>query len=177
MPVGKIGGMRKTLTYCAIAVALLSITSAAQRRPGGAAAPDQKVGAAIDLRVNGTPYTFKGQAVCHHLAMGSIYDIRAERWSVQQSEADRSAALTLWRPLTGGADMVTLSITLGGKRHDVNTVKSPNATKTEGSGSVRLSQQGGAGTFTVDATAASGAKVTGTIKCDQFTVPEVVAGD
>ena len=131
----------------------------------------------IDLRVDGAPYTFKGPAVCHHLATGSIYDTRAERWSVQQSEAGRNVALTLWRPLAGGTDMVTLSITLGGKRHNVNTVKSPNATKTEGSGSVRLSQQGAAGTFSIDATAASGAKITGAIRCDQFTVPDVVAGN
>jgi hypothetical protein len=73
--------------------------------------------------------------------------------------------------------MVTLAITSGGKRHDVNTVKNPRATATAGSGNVRLASKGAGGVFTLDATAASGAKISGTVACERFTVPELVAGD
>ena len=73
--------------------------------------------------------------------------------------------------------MVTLSISVGGKRYDVSTVKSPQATQASGSASVKFASQGGGATFTVDATTASGAKLNGTIKCESFTMPEPVAGD
>jgi hypothetical protein len=150
---------------------------AAQRRPAGSPPADEKTTMVIDLQVNGAGYAFKGQGTCHHVAKGSIYDTPAERWSVRQSDSGRSVALTLWRPLKGAGDMVNLSITAGGKSHDVNTVKSPQAAKSTGSGNVRLAGKGAGGVFTLDATAASGAKITGTISCEKFTVPAIVAGD
>ena len=87
----------------------------AQRRPAGSAPREAKVSATIALDVAGTAYQFSGQAVCEHLSRGSIYDIPAERWSVRHSEAARDLSLTVWRPQSGGGDMVTLAVGIGGK--------------------------------------------------------------
>ena len=83
--------------------------------------------------------------------------------------------LSLWRPASGAGDMVQLNIYMGGKRYDVSTIKSPQGPS--GAGSVKLATEGTGGTFTVDATTASAATITGTIKCDAFPAAEVVAGD
>ena len=155
------------------ATLLLSFSASAQRRP--VASEDPKVNVAIDLKVNGAPYAFKGEASCDHLAEGSIYDIAAKRWSVRQDDNGRNLNLSLWRPAGGGADMVQLNIYVGGKRYDVSTIKSPQGPS--GSGSVKLTPEGTGGTFTVDATTASAAKITGTIKCAAFPASRAVAGN
>jgi len=149
----------------------------AQRRPAGAAPQEAKVNATITLNVAGTAYHFSGQAVCEHLPQGSIYDIPAARWSVRHSEAARDLSLTVWHPQSGGGDMVTLAVGIGGKRHDVNTVKAPKATSVTGSATVKFAPEGKGGTFSLNAIAGSGAAVTGTIKCDAFTTPAAVAGN
>jgi len=148
----------------------------AQRRPAGSVPQEATVSAAIALKVAGMDYQFSGQAVCEHLSSGGIYDIPAERWSVRHSESARDLSLTVWRPQSGGGDMVTLAVDIGGKRHDVNTVKAPKAPSTTGSATVKFAPEGKGGTFTLNATAGSGAAVTGTIKCAAFTTPAAVAG-
>ena len=151
---------------------MLSITTSAQRRVPGS--QEKKVGVAIDLKVNSVPYTFKGDAICDHLAKGSIYDIVAERWSVRHDDNGRNINLSLWRPIKGG-DMVQLNVYMAGKRYDVSTIKSPQGPS--GSGSVKLVKEGTGGTFTIDAATASAGKITGTIKCDAFPASDAVAGD
>jgi hypothetical protein len=164
----------RTVSFAFLCVALTCSTGAsAQRRLPGS--QEKKVGVAVDLKVNGTPYTFKGDASCDHLAKGSIYDIAAERWSARQDDNGRNINLSLWRPAGGAGDMVTLNVYMDGKRYDVSTVKSPQGPS--GSGSVKLTPEGTGGTFTIDVTTASAAKITGTIKCDAFPASEAVAGD
>ena len=165
-----------TVLSFAAALAIVSPTPA-QRRPAGSVPQEAKVGATIALKVAGMAYQFSGQAVCEHLSRGSIYDIPAARWSVRHSDADRDLSLTVWRPQSGGGDMVTLAIAIGGKRHDVNTVKAPKATSVTGSATVTFAPEGKGGTFTLNATAGSGAAVTGTIKCGAFTTPVAVSGN
>lgn len=167
-----------SFTVLGLAAALtIAAPAPAQRRPAGSVPQEAKVGATIALTVAGTAYQFNGQAVCEHLSGGSIYDIPAARWSVRHSDAARDLSLTVWRPQSGGGDMVTLAIGLGGKRHDVNTVKAPKATSGTGSATVTFAPAGKGGTFTLNATTGSGAAVTGTIKCEAFTTPVAVAGN
>jgi hypothetical protein len=165
-----------TALYLAIALTFIAPLSA-QRRPAGSAPPEEKVNATITLTVAGTAYNFTGQAVCEHLAQGSIYDIPAARWSVRHNETARDLNLSVWRPQSGGGDMVTLAVAMGGKRHDVNTVKAARATAVTGSATVKFAPEGKGGTFTINAIAGSGAAVSGTIKCDAFTTPAAVAGN
>ena len=149
----------------------------AQRRPAGITPQEVTVGAAIALTVAGTPYQYSGQAVCEHLSRGSIYDVAAARWSVRHSGAGRDVSLTVWRPQSGGDDMVTLAVNVEGTRYDVNTVKAPRAPSAVGSGTVTFAPEGKGGSFTINATAGSGALITGTIKCDAFTTSAAVAGN
>ena len=172
--------MRITQSFtvlCFASALTLVAPLSAQRRPAGAAPQEAKVSATISLDVAGAPYQFSGQAVCEHLSQGAIYDIPAARWSVRHNEAARDLSLTVWRPQSGSGDMVTLAVAIGGKRHDVNTVKAPRAPAVTGSATVTFAPEGKGGTFTLKATAGSGAAVTGTIKCAAFTTPEAVAGN
>jgi hypothetical protein len=157
-------------------VLTVSTPLVAQRRPPGSTPQESTVGAAIALSVGGMTYAFTGKAECEHLAGGSIYDTVAERWSVQQQDNGRSLNLNLWHPMSGGSDMVMLSISLGGKTYTLDTVKRPQSAQTTGSGTVKLVPQGNGGTFTVNGKAGSGAAISGTIKCDSFTASNPVAG-
>jgi len=127
------------------------------------------------LKAGGVAYDFTGPATCEHSPNGSIYNVVAERWSVRHSDGTRQLNLNLWHPLTGGQDMVTLSISTGGKRYDVDTVKGPSV-QTSGTGTARFAAAGNGGTLTIDAATASGAKITGSVKCDAFTSAEVAGG-
>ena len=163
--------------FSVLFAAILTLTAplSAQRRPSASPA-EETVSTTIALSVGGAPYNFSGQATCEHVPQGSIYDTVAERWSVRQQSAGRSLSLNLWHPLSGAADMVTMSVSTAGKRHDVDTVKKPQNNQTTGSANVKFVPQGKGGTITIDATAGSGAKISGTIKCDAFTAVTPVAG-
>lgn len=157
-------------------VLLLALTVAAapsadqiRRQPGGG---QEKVNATINLTVGATAYNFTGQAKCDHLAKGSIFGTIAERWSVSQSEGSRSLLMNLWKPLAGGENLLTLYVSTGSKDQVIDT----GAPEKKGSGTVVLAPEGNGGTFTIKGTTDSGAKVSGTIKCDAFTAAVAVAG-
>lgn len=168
-------------SFRAVIITVLGVASmlaplSAQRRPAGQP-PETKVPATINLKVAGAAYTFSGPATCEHLQRGSIYDTPAERWSVQQADGSRSLSLTVWRPLAGGEDMITLSVSDGGKRADVDTVKGRQQTQTTGSGRVKFAPAGKGGTFTIEAKTTSGSAIAGTIACESFTPATPVAGN
>lgn len=159
---------------CTIGASLLCLVSnatEAQRRVAGQTQPTQRIEAA--LKVGGDTYTSGEPGTCTHAPTASIHQVVSELWRVQQSSDGRSLSLSFWRPKDGSADMVTLSVTSGKTSHQINTVRGGGATS--GSGKVTLEQSGTGGTFTVDARAASGVAVTGTIKCDSF-APHVAEG-
>ncbi len=157
-----------------VALSLTASPAADQfRRQPGSPAPDNKVGTTIALTVGTTAYKFTGQAKCEHMPKGSIYNTVAERWSVNQNEDGRSLLLNMWKPLAGGETLITLYVTTGGKNQVVDT----SAPAKKGSGTVTMAPEGKGGIFTITATTDSGAKVSGTIKCDAFTAAEAVAGD
>ncbi len=156
----------------AIALMIISAASAQGRRMPWM---PEEVGVAITLQVAGQPYRFDGKAVCQHAPVGSIYDVVAERWSIQQSDGQRSVGLNLWRPKKISGDMFSLDVTIGGKSYRVNTVTA-GGTAVQGSGKVTLTTSGAGGTFTINATAANGAAITGTIKCSAFTDAVAVGG-
>lgn len=164
---------KSVLIAFAGAVMIPSI-SAAQVRRAPATPADTKVAVAIALRVDGQPYQFDGNASCEHESMASIYGVAAEMWIVQQSEGQRSIALTMWRPKNAQGNWLSLGVSGGGKSYTVSTVTAPGAT-VQGSGKVTLAPSGAGGTFTIEATAATGAVIAGTIKCSAFT-PVIAEG-
>ncbi len=160
------------------AIAMMTASVAAgQRRSVPAMPADTKVDVAITLQIAGQPYRFEGKAECRHAPVASIYNVVAQMWSVQQSNGQRSIALTLWRPRSTSGDMFSLNVAAGGKSYLVNTVKPDRQSAVEGSGKAALTTSGLGGTFTINATAANGAAVTGTIECSAFTAAIAEGGE
>ena len=147
---------------------LLFVSVAAAQRPAPSTPADDTVAVTIALQAGGGPFRFTGQATCTHEPRGYIYSVPAQLWSVAQTDATRRVSLTLWRQADGAGDMFTLYVRSGGKTYKTSTVKTKDGGSQEGSGEVTFAKAGAGGTFTVNATTASGAKVSGTIKCEGF---------
>jgi hypothetical protein len=129
---------------------------------------ETKVDVSIALKVAGQPYNFSGKALCTHAPLASIYDTNAQQWRVEHDDGLQSVSLTFWRPTAGPGDMFTLHCTISGKSYLVNTVKTNGGGTIQGSGKVTFTPSKPGGTFTIDATAANGLAITGTIKCSAF---------
>ncbi len=134
-----------------------------------------KVEVSIALKVAGQSYNFSGQAHCTHAPQASIYDMNAQQWMVQHNEGLQSVSLTFWRPEAGSGDMFTLHCTISGRSYLVDTVKTKDGGTIQGSGKVTFTPSKPGGTFTIDATTATGFTITGTIKCSAFS-PAVEEG-
>jgi hypothetical protein len=120
------------------------------------------------LNVGGKKVEFRGQGQCKAAPQASIYDIPAALYSVSQSSGSQSLNLTLWQPKSGAANMMSLHISTGSTRYEVDTVKGGAKKDTKGSGSATVQKSGAGGTFTIDARTASGEKITGKIQCGRF---------
>ena len=147
----------------------LTITAAASAQRRAVPTNPAEARVAITLQVAGQTYHFEGKAACQRAPIASIYSVLAEMWSVQQSDGQRSVMLTLWRPRSTSGDVFSLNIDIGGKGYVVNTVKFGGGSAVRGSGKVAFTTSGAGGTFTINATTADGAAITGTIKCGAFT--------
>lgn len=132
--------------------------------------PAQPAGVPIEiaLQIGANKYTAGGQGECKSAPSASIYGIPASLSAVSHSEGGKSLRLTLWQPKSGPAEMMTLAISVAGKHYDVDTVKAPAKRDTKGSGHTKLQRSGTGAVFTVDAVAAGGEKISGTIKCAGF---------
>ena len=155
------------------AIALTITSAASAQRPGMSAMRDE-VDVAITLQVAGQPYQFEGKAECQHEPAAYIYSVPSEMWSVHQYDGRRSVNLSLWRPRNVSDDMFSLSVGTRGKSYLVNTIKPGGAVK--GSGKMTVTRSGAGGTFTINATTADGAVITGTIKCSAFTAAMAEGG-
>ena len=137
---------------------------------------ETKVDVSIALKVAGQPYDFSGKAPCTHAPQASIYETNAQQWRVEHNEGQRSLSLTFWRPASGSGDMFTLHCTISGKSYLVNTVKTDGGGTLQGSGKVTFTPSEPGGAFAIDATAANGSAITGTIKCSAFSAAVDEAG-
>jgi hypothetical protein len=167
---------RSRLIGVVIIATATTVSAGAQARRAATQTADPTVAVAVALKAGGDAYNFTGRGTCTYAPVAGIYDLRAEQWRVEQSGAGGGVTLTFWHPASG-ADMFTLSVTAGGTRSAVNTVKVGGKGTVEGSGTVTLAREGKGGTFTVAASTAKGARVTGTIKCDAFTPAIAEGGD
>ena len=142
-----------------------------QRRVPGAS-PEAQAPIHVSLTVAGQKFESSAPGKCTHAPVASIYQVMSELWTAQQSQEGRSLNLSLWRPKDGSGDMVSLSVNTGESSKRVSTVRGGTVA---GSGKVTLTPSGKGGTFTVDAKAADGTSITGTIKCDAFS-PHIAEG-
>lgn len=124
---------------------------------------------AVSLTAGGTQYAFAGEGTCEAAEAASIYGLPAALSTVRHRDGARSVTLSFWHPKNGSPGMMTLAVRLGGKDHRVSTVKVGGQGESQGSGTAALQKQGAGGLFTIDATAADGARIKGTIRCSAFT--------
>lgn len=156
---------------------LAAVDARAQRRAAPRAAGEgNKVAVAVSLAAGATQYAFTGEGACQSTPRASIYALPAALSSVRVHDGARSLNLTLWQPADGTPGMMSLGVNIDGKSHSVDTVKVGQQGRIQGSGTARLAKQGEAGVFTIDATAADGTKIKGTIRCASFTAPVAEGG-
>jgi hypothetical protein len=122
----------------------------------------------ISLQVGSEPYRSRGEGGCKAASQASIYGVNASLHSVSHSAGDRSLNLSLWQPKDRAPDMMSLHVSTGSARYLVDTVKAGAKRDTKGSGKATLQKAGAGGLFSIDAVAASGEKITGTIRCGRF---------
>jgi hypothetical protein len=122
----------------------------------------------IALQAGAKKYEFSGQGECKAAQQASIYGINAALYSVSHNAGGRRLNLTLWQPKSGSAEMMTLQVSDGSTRYEVDTVKGGAKRETKGSGKATLQKSGAGGVFTIAAVAATGEKIGGTIKCGRF---------
>jgi hypothetical protein len=152
----------------AVCGTVLVASVAAAQRQIPPPSPAKKVVVEITLQAGRESYRFSGPAECGHEPKGYIYMLAAQLWRVDQSDGARAVSLTFWRPANGSHDMFTIYVRGGGKRFEASTVKTDQGGSLKGSGEVTFASASPGGTFTVNATAANGAKISGTITCSGF---------
>jgi hypothetical protein len=134
-----------------------------RRQPPQAAAPVE-----VALQVGARKLQASGSGECKAAPQASIHGVPAALYSVSQNAGGHSLSLTLWQPKNGSEDMMSLAISADGKRYEVDTVKAGAMRATKGTGKAALEKTGAGGVFRVDAVAASGEKISGTVRCGSF---------
>jgi hypothetical protein len=170
-------GLMPVALVLAVAVLLAGTApQVARREPGRGQAAT--VTATIALRAGADAFDVNGPAQCKHAPQASIYGVNAEMWSVQHNDSRRALTMTVWKPSDGSQPMLSLTLSTGGKEARVSTVKGPGGqSQPSGTGTVAYAAEGKGGTFTINATAAGGMKISGTVKCDAFTPLVAEGGD
>ncbi len=142
----------------------------------GASAPDSgQVAVVVGAEIDGRRFASRGWGECRHAADASIYGMPSSMWLVQFSGNTevRSVSLTLWRPKSGEADQLSLSITTPRGTARITTVQGG---QTVGSGSVELELADEGGRLRVDGRDAEGNAVEVEVECDRFMTLEAVGG-
>jgi hypothetical protein len=147
---------------------LLVFIAAAVVLPARAANPEGPI--QIDLRVAGTPYVISARGTCLTQPHGTLYEVPAAQWNARHRDPNRYANLAFWR-VQGVGDQFNLGVMVGPTLHRVSTVSVKGKGTRQGTGSVAMAPNGAGGTFTIDATAETGARITGTITCGTFAAP------
>jgi hypothetical protein len=132
--------------------------------------PDPQGPIQLDLRVGGTPYVIAARGTCLAQPHGTLYEVPARQWNARHRDAQRYANLAFWR-IDGVGDQFNLGVMVGPTLHRVSTVQVKGKGTRQGGGTVTMARKGQGGTFTIDATADTGTRITGTITCGAFTAP------
>ena len=150
-----------TSIVAAALVACATHLNAQVRHPPSAAAG---VPLEIHLQAGAHKYDASATGECRAADQASIYGVAASQFAVSHSAGKDSLNLTLWQP-KNAENMVTLTVLIGGKRYEVDTVKAGPKKDTKGSAKTTLQKTGNGATLTIAAVTAGGEKVSGTIKC------------
>ena len=132
--------------------------------------PDPQSPIQLALKIGGESYVASARGTCLAQPHGTLYEVPAPQWNARHRDNGRYVNLAFWRVQNEG-DMFSLGVLVGPTMHKVNTVKVRGKGTVQGQGVVRFAPNGSGGTFTIDATAASGVRIIGTITCGAFTRP------
>ena len=158
--------MRLIVPVAAVCLLATPQGAAAQARRQ---APEQKtVPVTLDLKVGAEAVQGTGAGRCTHAPMASIYDVRAQMWTAGYETNGEPVQLTFWRPTDKSADMFGLQAS----RVNISTVRGGTPS---GSGTVTFEPTGKGGIFKIQAKAADGTAIAGSIKCEAF-LPHVAEG-
>lgn len=102
---------------------------------------------------------------------GALYERPASSWTATIEGGDRYVNFASWRASPDG-EMMNLGVLIGNTMHKVSTVKVGPQGKPLGSGQWTFAKNGNGGTFTITATADTGAKIAGRVTCSAFGTPE-----
>jgi hypothetical protein len=171
----------KSMTTLLPALAALFITSCGT---GNAAEPGDRSGDAAGRADEAAPlhaandshrYTAEEGAECKYAPSASIYGVSAQMWLVQHHSRDerQSLSLTLWRPVSGAADQLSLHVSSEGRSSRISTVQGGEVT---GSPRITLKENGTGGSITVEGRDAAGDRVDVTVQCASFDPLEAVGG-
>ena len=158
--------MRFTVPVIAVCLLAAPVAAIAQARRQ---APEQKtVPVTLDLKIGSEAVQGTGAGRCTHAPMASIYDVRSQMWTAAYEANGKPVQLTFWRPTDKSADMFGLQAS----RLNISTVRGGTPS---GSGTVTFEPAGKGGIFKIQAKAADGTTVAGSIKCEGF-LPHVAEG-
>ena len=122
----------------------------------------------ISLKAGAKSYEAAGTGECKAAPQASIHGIQAALYSVSHRSAGQSLNLTLWQPKDGSPSMMSLHVSIGSSRYEIDTVKGGAKRDTKGSGKATLQKASAGGVIAIDAVAASGEKIAGKIQCSRF---------
>ena len=149
-------------------LASVAIVSAQGRRQSGAV----QVPVVVNLKVGAETIQATGSGSCTHAPQAAIFSVKSHMRTARIGEGERSVQLTWWDPADGSDDMINLSVGTGSSSRNVSTVRGGQPS---GSGTATFEAEGKRGTFRVQAKAADGTAIAGTITCEAFT-PHVAEG-
>ena len=156
--------------------------SASAARPAAPAPPvatpaarGDTVPLSIVAIVAGTSYQAEGKGACESAADGSIYGTPAALWRASFTALDNAALrhlnLTLWQPKSGGTPLVTLSLQIDARTHEIATV---TGGKIAGKATGKIEHEGESATLTIDGTTGDGTRLKIAVACARVSavVPE-----
>jgi hypothetical protein len=147
-------------------LAALAVSAAAPLTQGR----DPQSSIQLDLKIGTASYAASTQGTCLAQPHGTLYEVPAQQWNARHRDGGRYANLAFWRVQKSG-DMFNLGVLIGPTLHKVSTVRVQGKGDPHGQGTVTFAPKGAGGTFTIDATADTGVRITGTITCAAFARP------
>jgi hypothetical protein len=159
---------RMRLIVPIVAISLLSAAQTADAQVRRQQPEPKTVPVTLDLKVGSEALQGSGPGRCTHAPMASIYDVRAQLWTASYEANGNPVQHTFWRPTDKSADMFGLQA----PRVNISTVRGGTPS---GSGTVTFEPSGKGGVFKIQAKAADGTVVAGSIKCEGF-LPHVAEG-
>lgn len=141
----------------------------------GVPQPAGDIALTVAATVDGRRYSADGTGECRHAGEASIYGMPSAMWLVQYVGGGdvRSVSLTLWRPKSGAADQLSLSIATANGSRRIATVQGGEIA---GDADATLELENPGGRIVVDGEDDEGTPIHLELRCAGFATLEAVGG-